>query len=447
MKKLKGKLNPRVNIADQMVLISIFLAILYWGLESFLNVFSPAEVSFYRELFGPNVSEMWMRIIVLCLFLIFGSHVQYTINKRKKIELALKESEKKYRTILESIEEGYYEVDFDSNFKFVNDSMGTILGYPKEEMTKVNYRQFLDQKNALILDDTFNQCRRTGEPVKAFDCEFNINGLTSFIEASVSLLTDSNSEPCGFHGMVRDRTEKKKMEMNLLESHRKLHNARAATVLGLAKLSEYRDEGTGTHLERIREYAKMITQALAKNGHYRSSITPEYIDDIYQSSILHDIGKVGIPDRILLKPGRLTDEEFDVIKRHTELGGDAIKAIESQIEGRSFLYLGKEIAYNHHEKWDGSGYPAGLKGEGIPLSARIVALADVYDALTTKRFYKPAFTHEKSRQIIISLKATHFDPYVVDVFLRLENEFNRIREEKLKEEIELIAQPAQAVLI
>ena len=106
-------------MADQMVLISIFLAILYWGLESFLNVFSPEDISFYRELFGPNVSDVWMRLIVLCLFLIFGSHVQFTINKRKEIEQALKESEEKYRTILESIEEGYYEVDFDNNFKFV----------------------------------------------------------------------------------------------------------------------------------------------------------------------------------------------------------------------------------------------------------------------------------------------------------------------------------------
>jgi PAS domain S-box-containing protein len=382
---------------------------------------------------------------VLCLFLIFGSHVQYTINKRKQIEQALKESEEKYRTILESIEEGYYEVDFESNFKFANDSMGNILRYPKEEMLQVNYRQFLDEKNARIVVDTFDQCRRSGKPVKAFDCEFNVDGLTLFIEASVSLLRDSNNEPCGFRGMVRDRTEKKKLELNLLESYRKLHNARSATILGLAKLAEYRDEGTGTHLERIREYAKMIAEELAMNPQYGRHITPQYIDDIYQSSILHDIGKVGIPDAILLKPGKLTDQEFDVIKRHTELGGDAIKAIESQIEGRSFLYLGKEIAYHHHEKWDGSGYPGGLRGEDIPLSARIVALADVYDALTTKRFYKPAFTHEKSKEIIIKLKASHFDPRVVDVFLHLEDEFNQIREEKLKEEIELIAQPARAM--
>jgi response regulator RpfG family c-di-GMP phosphodiesterase len=312
MKKPSEKINKRFNLADQMVLIGIFLAFLYWGLEAFLNVFSPEEINFYRQIFGPNVSEMWMRLIVLCLFMIFGSHVQHIINKRKKAE-----------------------------------------------------------------------------------------------------------------------TE-------LLESYRKLHNARMATILGLAKLAEYRDEGTGTHLERIREYAKIIAEEMAKNPKYAGHITPEFIDDIYQSSILHDIGKVGIPDAVLLKPGRLSDEEFDVIKRHTNLGGDAIKAIEMQIEGQSFLALGKEIAYNHHEKWDGSGYPRGLNGEDIPLSARIIALADVYDALTTKRFYKEAYTHEKSRQIITDLKGTHFDPEVLDVFLALADEFDRIRLENLDEETELM---------
>ena len=312
MTKPSEKISKRLNLADQMVLIGIFLAFLYWGLEAFLNVFSPDEVNFYRQIFGPNVSEMWMRLIVLCLFMIFGSHVQYTINKRKKAE-----------------------------------------------------------------------------------------------------------------------TE-------LLESNRKLHNARMATILGLAKLAEYRDEGTGTHLERIREYAKLIAQEMTKNPKYAGHITPEYIDDIYQSSILHDIGKVGIPDAVLLKPAKLTEEEFDVIKRHTTLGGDAIKAIEAKIEGKSFLALGKEIAYSHHEKWDGSGYPRRLNGEGIPLSARIIALADVYDALTTKRFYKEAYSHKRSRQIITDLKGTHFDPEVVDVFLTLEDEFNRIRREKLEDETELM---------
>ncbi len=445
MRNVKKIFGVRVDLADSMVVISIFLAFLYWGLESFLNVFSPADINFYREIFGPHVSEVWGRLIVLCLFVMFGSHVQFTINERKKAEQALKESEEKYRTILESMEEGYYEVDFGSNFTFVNDSMSTILGFPKAEMLKVNYREFMDEKNAQIVSENFAACRRTGKSVKAFDCEFNKDDQVLFIEASVSMLQDSKDEPTGFRGIIRDRTEKKKLEMNLIESYKNLQEARAATILGLAKLAEYRDEGTGTHLERIREYAKMLAQEMRKIPKYVDYVTPEYIDDIFQSSILHDIGKVGIPDAILLKPGRLTPEEFEVIKRHTTFGGDAIRAIESRIKESSFLFMGKEIAYNHHEKWDGSGYPRGLKGDEIPLSARIVALADVYDALTTKRFYKEAYTHEKSKQIILDLKQIHFDPQVVDAFVKLENAFDRLREEKLREEMALIEQPARAL--
>jgi PAS domain S-box-containing protein len=445
MKSLKKMFTNRVDMADSMVLTGIFLAFSYWGLESLLNVFSPEEVNFYRQIFGPNVSEIWLRLIVLCLFLIFGSHVQFTINNRKKAEQALKENLEKYRTILSNMEEGYYEVDFDSNFTFINDSMSDILGGPKDDILKLNYRQFMDTENTRILVETFDECRRTGKPVKAFDCEFNREGLVLFIEASVSLLKNVDDQPIGFRGIIRDRTEKKKLEMDLIESYKKVQNARAATILGLAKLAEYRDEGTGTHLERIREYAKLLAEEMAKTQNYQQRIDQGYIDDIFQSSILHDIGKVGIPDAILLKPGKLTAAEFEIIKRHTVLGGDAIRAIESRIEGRSFLFMGKEIAYYHHEKWDGGGYPMGLKGEEIPLPARIVALADVYDALTTKRFYKEAYTHEKSRQIIFSLNGSHFDPQVVDAFAVLESEFKRIHEQKLKEEMGDADQPIRAM--
>ena len=183
---------------------------------------------------------------------------------------------------------------------------------------------------------------------------------------------------------------------------------------------------------------------MAKNPKFSDTIDQQYIDDIYQSSILHDIGKVGTPDALLLKPGELTSEEFDIIKRHTLMGGNALKAIESQIEGKSFLAMGREIAFNHHEKWDGSGYPRGLKGEAIPLSARIIALADVYDALTTKRFYKEAFSHDKSMNMIARLKSKHFDPQIVDAFLTIQEKFNRVRKDKLKLEANMTRRPVQA---
>jgi PAS domain S-box-containing protein len=424
----------RVDTADSMVLTAVFLSAAYWGLEALINLFSPGEISFYREIFGPNAGDMGMRVIVLCLFLIFGSHVQFTINNRKKAEQALRESEEKYRTILESIEEGYYEVDLDGRLRFVNDSTCRILGRSRAELNDVDLRSFLTGENDSVLDDTFAECRRTGRSVKTFECELQRNGELLWVEGSASPLRSRSRDLVGFRGMLRDRTERKRLEMDLLDSNRKLQHARAATILGLAKLAEYRDEGTGTHLERIREYARMLAEELSRLPAYRQTIDQRYIDDIYQSAILHDIGKVGIPDAVLLKPGELTSAEFEIIKRHTVFGGDAITSIQSQIEGRTFLNLGREIAYNHHEKWDGSGYPGGLKAQSIPLAARIVAVADVYDALTTKRFYKEAFSHEKARQIIRDLKGSHFDPEVVEAFLALEDQFNRVREEKLRQE-------------
>jgi PAS domain S-box-containing protein len=444
MNKLKKLFSNRVDMADYMVLTGIFLGALYWALESLLNVFSPEEISFYQEIFGPNISVVWPRLIVFCLFLIFGSHVQFTINERKKALEALKESEEKYRTILESIEEGYYEVDFEGYFIFVNDSLSKILGVPKVDLRFMNFWDFMDDENAERIYDTFLKCRRSGQPAKAFDCEFNLDGNIRHIEASASLLWDAKGQPTGYRGVLRDRTEKKKMEMDLLESYRKVHEARTATILGLAKLAEYRDEGTGTHLERIREYARILTVQLAKNSKFSGVIDQQYIDDIYQSSILHDIGKVGTPDALLLKPGELTGKEFEIIKRHTLMGGNALKAIESQIEGKSFLAMGKEIAYNHHEKWDGSGYPRGLKGEAIPLSARIIAVADVYDALTTKRFYKKAYSHAKARDMIIQLKGKHFDPDMINAFIAVAGKFDQVRREKLKEEGNFSERPARA---
>ncbi len=229
--------------------------------------------------------------------------------------------------------------------------------------------------------------------------------------------------------VIRDITERKRLANQLIDSLKDIENARSGTILGLAKLAEYRDEETGAHLERIREYARIIARALAEKPEHKNYITEQYIEDIYCSSILHDIGKVGIPDAILLKPGKLDPEEFEVIKRHPVIGGDVLKAVNAEVGGRSFVTLGMQIAYFHHEKWNGTGYPNGLKGEDIPLSARIVALTDVYDALTSKRVYKEAYTHEKAKGIIIAENGKHFDPEVVGVFLAHEEEFNAIRKE------------------
>ncbi len=162
-------------------------------------------------------------------------------------------------------------------------------------------------------------------------------------------------------------------------------------------------------------------------------MTKKYIEDIYFSSILHDIGKVGVPDSILLKPARLSKEEFEVIKRHFIIGGDVLKQVNSKVENRSFLAVGMQIAYYHHERWDGRGYPKGLQGDRIPLSARIVALADVYDALTSKGIYKEAYTHGKALHIITSESGRHFDPEITEAFLAHEKDFDAVRKEMQEE--------------
>ena len=163
-------------------------------------------------------------------------------------------------------------------------------------------------------------------------------------------------------------------------------------IFALAKLAESRDLDTGAHLERIREYCRVLTEQLGKSKKYRGQIDGEFVRLIYLSSPLHDIGKVGVPDRVLLKPGRLTRDEFEIMKRHAQIGGETLDAAVASHQGAGFLKVASQIAWTHHEKFDGTGYPRGLKGTEIPLCGRIVAVADFYDALTTQRVYKEAYS-------------------------------------------------------
>jgi len=203
---------------------------------------------------------------------------------------------------------------------------------------------------------------------------------------------------------------------------------REMMIFSLAKLAESRDDDTGEHLERMREYAKLIASELAHTSKFADLIDGQFVQLIYLTSPLHDIGKVGIPDRILCKPGRLTPEEFEVMKQHTRIGGDTLKASAQEYSEASFLWMAYEIAINHHERWDGTGYPNGLKGEQIPLAARVVSIADVYDALRSKRVYKPSFSHEKSTGIILEGRGTQFDPDIVDAFIKVEAQVREISE-------------------
>ncbi|WP_415884044.1 HD-GYP domain-containing protein [Neptuniibacter sp. QD72_48] len=219
------------------------------------------------------------------------------------------------------------------------------------------------------------------------------------------------------------------MISSLAQRTRELNVTRDASILGLASLAETRDNETGGHILRTQNYVRALAIKLRQNPKHADYLTSETIELLYKSAPLHDVGKVGIPDSILLKPGKLTDEEFDIMKQHPQIGADALEVAENQLGSNSFLRIAREISLTHHEKWDGRGYPNGLQGEDIPLSGRLMAVADVYDALISKRVYKPAFSHEKARDIIVEGKDNHFDPEVVEAFLALETEFKEIAAE------------------
>ena len=199
------------------------------------------------------------------------------------------------------------------------------------------------------------------------------------------------------------------------------------TIQAMASLAETRDSDTGNHIRRTQFYVKALANKLKNHVRFQSVLSDNMIDMIFKSAPLHDIGKVGIPDRILLKPGRFDPAEFEIMKTHTTLGRDAIQAAENSLGLKvDFLSLAKEIAYGHQEKWDGSGYPLGLVGEAIPVSARVMAVADVYDALISRRVYKDSMPHDKAVAIIDEAKGKHFDPDIVDAFLSIQDEIKAI---------------------
>ncbi|WP_038497604.1 response regulator [Janthinobacterium agaricidamnosum] len=196
------------------------------------------------------------------------------------------------------------------------------------------------------------------------------------------------------------------------------------TIHAMASLAETRDSETGNHIRRTSYYVRALAQKVRHHPRFSDFLTDKNIELLFKTAPLHDIGKVGIPDHILLKPGRFEPHEMEIMKTHTTKGRDAILAAEHELGVEvGFLKYAKEIAYSHHEKWDGSGYPQGLAGEAIPISARLMALADVYDALISRRIYKDGLPHDEAAAIIAAGRGTHFDADLVDAFLQIQHEF------------------------
>lgn len=255
------------------------------------------------------------------------------------------------------------------------------------------------------------------------------DGRIKWVHTQYVVDYDISGKLVSVHGTIQDITEEKvaeeklqryntQLEEMVQEKVREISESQMATIFALVKLAESRDDDTGKHIVRTSEYCRLLAKALRASGHYTDEIDDSFIENIANASPLHDIGKVGIPDAILLKPGRLTPEEFDVMKTHVTLGYNTLAMVHNQYPENAFIRVGMDIAQYHHEKWDGSGYIGKLQGTEIPLAARIMALADVYDALRSKRVYKEAFSHEKSISIILQGSGNHFDPTLVEVFMQ-----------------------------
>jgi putative two-component system response regulator len=224
------------------------------------------------------------------------------------------------------------------------------------------------------------------------------------------------------HDFLRDKNEY--LETEIAIRTREVAALQDVTIHTMASLAETRDNETGNHIRRTSHYVKVLAERLRDHPRFAFFLTEKTIELLFKSAPLHDIGKVGIPDRILLKPGRFEPHEMEIMKTHTTLGRDAILSAEKELGVTvDFLKYAKEIAYGHQEKWDGSGYPEGLAGDAIPISARLMAVADVYDALISRRVYKEGMSHAQAVKIIVDGRGQHFDPDIVDAFLAIEQQF------------------------
>lgn len=301
----------------------------------------------------------------------------------------------------------------------------------KSRIKETSLGHLLETGNVRIINDLEKYTK--GKPVK----QYNKTLLEAGVKASITLPLMVSGKAVGvifFSSYKKNVYRERHIQFlkTLVNSiaisfHQNIfiHNLLFSSTLALANLAEARDEDTGNHMERIRVYSRALAEWLYEKGCYEDEITYEFIEMIDKYSPLHDIGKVAIQDSILLKPGKLTNVEFDTMKQHTMFGGKVLRDAEENMgeRGKYLFSMGIEIAEGHHEKWNGGGYPYGRHGDDIPLSARIVAVADVFDALTSKRPYKKPFSFEESFQIIIDGSGEHFDPQIVKVF---EENRNRI---------------------
>jgi len=346
------------------------------------------------------------------------------ITELKKSEAALRKSEESFRTFFEQHSVGFVITDRSGGWVRMNEQFCRIFGYSREEMEAKNWREVVSPEE---LDRVAEHIRNIVPEGDDSESNFEVRCVCkdgSLVDVSVStkLLRGPDEEQTHLASIVQDITERKRSAKMLGEKARELELHQEAIIISMAVLAEFRDGGTGDHIERTKSYVRFLLEHSDAGRFYPIG----HFDLISNSAVLHDIGKVGVPDHILLKQGPLTPEEFDTVKTHPIIGSYALGRAQKVLGEQIFLKYAREIIEYHHEKWDGSGYPYGLAGGKIPLAARIMAIADVYDALISERPYKRPLSHEEAVKIIASQSGSHFDPALVEIFLRYEHQFEAI---------------------
>ncbi len=385
------------------------------------------------EMKVPGKKRLWTEMVINPVAEEFKGFqiVARDITQRKNLEHLVGNLSAFQEKILQNDAIGIITTDLAGNVTSWNRGAQNILGYSSGEMIDRDIRKFIITESppgsGEFLKKKISSAGHNGRELKFRKKD----GMAVDIMYVESAMKDEAGKPIAVIAFFFDNTAKIRLEEKWRELSFRLQQAQLITIVSLAKLAEYRDIETGLHLERIMKYTETLARELADFTEYRDYITEEYITDLVNSCPLHDIGKVGIPDSILHKPARLNTDEFEIIKKHSVIGGDTIAEAEKKVKGRSYLNLGKEIAYFHHERWDGSGYPQGLSGSSIPLSARIVAVSDVYDALISKRPYKEPYAHEVAVDIITRSANSHFDETVVRAFLNREQEISTLSRDNL----------------
>lgn len=363
--------------------------------------------------------------------IMLGAHIE--IDEIKQVEQQLKVIDQAIKYSPDSI----VITDEKNRIVYVNPKFEEMTGYTFLEVMGKNPRIL---KSGYHDDAYYRKIYEIVNRGEVWHGEFynrRKNGTFYWEQASISAVFDEDHKITNYTAIKIDISERKKMEEALAKRRKELEDevaakmmeiedSQQAAIIALAQLTEARDHDTGRHVERVQYLCKALTSKLREHPKYSNIIDNKYVSDMFFASALHDIGKIDIPDQVLLKPGKLTKDEFEVIKSHVKLGEKILADMVKFYPKSNLILLGRQIAKYHHEKWDGSGYLGELKGEEIPLSARIMALVDVYDALRSKRPYKDPMTHQEAYAIIIEGSGKHFDPEIVEAFVQINEQFDAI---------------------